>query len=115
MGLAYLLDDMTSTSDLIVRRSQLRNPVDGQCLRFAYLVTIYDTLYGPCPLTLHGDDNTPYVLPDQHSLIDLEIFRLLVPCCDRPSRYSESFDHSYFFMFPKAWRLDGISPLKISW
>jgi hypothetical protein len=44
MGLAHVLDDMFSTSGLIVRRSQLRGPVDGRYLRFAHLVMIYDTL-----------------------------------------------------------------------
>jgi hypothetical protein len=61
----------------LLRKQPLETTVDGQCLRFAHLVMIYNTLYGPCPFTLHDDDNTPYVLPDQHSLIDLGIFRLL--------------------------------------
>ena len=49
---------------------------DGRCLRFTYLVMVYNAVYGTCPF-MFPNDTEPYAIPDQDSFIDPKLQQLL--------------------------------------
>jgi hypothetical protein len=60
----------------LVRTEPLEPAVEGDCLQFAHLVLIYNTVHGPCPFSI-GVDGRPYVLPIQKPFIDPDVLQLL--------------------------------------
>lgn len=50
--------------------------LDEQCLEFAHLVMVYNTVHGTCPFVFDVDYQ-PYTIPGQDSFIDPKIVQLV--------------------------------------
>lgn len=53
----------------ILRWERSEQVLEGQCLRLAHLVMVYNAVHGTRPFIFHGDDE-PCAMPDQDSSID---------------------------------------------